>query len=362
MQPAKTGSMPNEIELRGFNRSLAEIEWLLLILILAYLVVPGAEVDAPILVTGVCAGFALFVLGFRYANLLRLEARWKLTLETWVMIGVTAVVVWNTGLIDSPLINLYLLTIIFSALTLGKVVTLLEVGLIAALYLHAAHAQLGPEVFAYRTFSNVMLNFAPFVLVAYLTSLLGADMSIARASMRKLSETDDLTGLPNMRAFTAALERQCRKAEIAGTPFGVMMIDADGLKPINDNNGHDAGNRMILHIVAAIHRGIRTSDMVARYGGDEFVVLVPDADQDTVAMVAERVRQSVANSAVDIDGSSMSVTVSIGFAVYPDAAADPDGLLARADEALYAGKRAGRDHVHAYETREDRAAREQYES
>lgn len=348
MQPAKTGSMPNEIELRGFNRSLAEIEWLLLILILAYLVMPGARVEDPPLVIGVCAGFALFVLGFRYANLLRLEARWKLTLETWVMIGVTAIVVWNTGRIDSPLINLYLLTIIFSALTLGKVVTLLEVALIAALYLHAAHAQLGAEVFAYRTFTGVMLNFAPFVLVAYLTSLLGADMNIARASMRKLSETDDLTGLPNMRAFTAALERQIRKAEVTGTPFGVMMIDADGLKPINDNNGHDAGNRMILHIVAAIHRGLRASDMVARYGGDEFIVLVPDADHDTVAMVAERVRQSVANSAVDIDGTSMSVTVSIGFAVYPETASDPDGLLTRADEALYAGKRAGRDHVRAY--------------
>jgi diguanylate cyclase (GGDEF)-like protein len=152
-----------------------------------------------------------------------------------------------------------------------------------------------------------------------------------------------------MRAFTAALERECRKSDLAGTSFGVMMVDADGLKPINDSNGHDAGNRMILHIVSAIGRGVRASDLVARYGGDEFVVLVPDADGETVARVAERVRRSVANSSVDIDGTSMSVTVSIGYAVYPDMAANPDELLARADQALYAGKRAGRDHVHAWD-------------
>lgn len=176
--------------------------------------------------------------------------------------------------------------------------------------------------------------------------------------MRDFSETDDLTDLPNMRAFAAALERQCPKAEVAEVSFGVMMIDADGLKPINDQNGHDAGNQMIQHVVSAIHRGVRSSDLVARCGGDEFVVLVPDGDHETVGMVAERVRQSVENSAVDIDGTSMSVTVSIGFAVYPDTARDPDGLPRRADEALYAGKRAGRDHVQAYETREDRAQSE----
>ncbi len=87
MTPVKKVPTPNEIELRGFNRSLAELEWLLLILILAHVIIPGASVTDQPQVVGVCTLFALFVLGFRYFNVLRVEARWKLTLETWAMIA-----------------------------------------------------------------------------------------------------------------------------------------------------------------------------------------------------------------------------------------------------------------------------------
>ncbi len=247
------------------------------------------------------------------------------------------------------MVNLYLLVIIFSGLTLGKVVTLLEVVLIASLYLHAGYADLGDEIWAYHTFSNLMLSFAPFVLVAYLTALLGADMQIARASVQKLSETDDLTTLPNMRSFMASLERECRQAEVAGTSFGLLMIDADNLKPVNDELGHDAGNEMIKHLVRSIERGLRGSDIVARYGGDEFVVLLPEADRQATTEIAERVRQAVGNSALDIEGRSVSATVSIGLAVYPDDGMDPQTLLSRADQLLYDGKRKGGNCVCNYE-------------
>jgi diguanylate cyclase (GGDEF)-like protein len=348
MYRAKPGTTPDELELRGFNRSLAEIEWLLLILVLVYLVVPHATVaNIPALILA-CAGFALFVLGFRYVNLFRLEARWKLTVETWAMILFTAFAVWHTGKIDSPLISLYLLVIVFSALTLGKVITLLEVALIASFYLHAAYYTLGSAMFSYELFSRLMLNFAPFVLVAYLTSLLAADINLARASARELSETDELTGLPNMRAFSALLERQVADADGKEGRFAVMMVDADRLKPINDEMGHDAGNEMILHVVRGIRRGLRATDVVARYGGDEFVVLLPDADEDAAREVAERVRLSVSNSALDIGGRSVSTTVSIGFAVYPDTATAPRELLARADDALYRSKDGGRDRACSY--------------
>jgi hypothetical protein len=105
-----SGLRPEQVELKGFNRSLAEIEWLLLVLIVAYVVMPTVEV-ALLPILSACLGFALFVLGFRYFNLFTLEARWKLSIETWVMIALTAYVVWHTGRADSPLVNLYLLPI-----------------------------------------------------------------------------------------------------------------------------------------------------------------------------------------------------------------------------------------------------------
>lgn len=128
------------------------------------------------------------------------------------------------------------------------------------------------------------------------------------------------------------------------------MIDADKLKPVNDELGHDAGNEMIKHLVRSIERGLRGSDIVARYAGDEFVVLLPEADRKATAEVGERVRQAVANAAVDIHGRSVSVTVSIGFVVYPDNGVDPQTLLSLADQALYEGKRQGGDCICGYES------------
>lgn len=338
----------DELELKSFNRTLAEIEWLLLILILVYLFVPGTSAADRTIIVFAGSGFALFVLLFRYFNLLTESARWKLALETWVMILLIAFVVMKTGGSESPLLNLYLLVIVFSALTLGKMVTLLEVALVTAFYLLLVQTEMGSALYSYAAFSAVMVNFAPFLLVAYITSLLAADMVSTRDIVMRLSETDELTGVLNMRAFAGRLAHQIRESEADGSSFAVMMIDSDRLKSINDELGHEVGNRLIQSVVTSIRQGLRSTDIVARYGGDEFVALLPGGNESAAREAGERVRATVENTSFDVGGQRVSTTVSVGFAVYPDMATSAEDLLARADQALYAGKQGGRNCVRSY--------------
>ena len=348
MNPKLHNLVPEQLELKSFSRTLAEIEWLLLILILVQLFVPGwiSASSMPIIVAS--AIFAGFVVLFRYVNLFTAEVRWKLAIETWAMILLISFVIWHTGKSESPLINLYLLVIVFSSITLGRMVTLLEVGLITAFYLFCSHEALGPAFFTYSAFSNVMVNFAPFLVVAYVTSLLAADMSYTRSVVQQISETDELTGLLNMRAFHAQLAGHLRECERDGTPFALMMIDADNLKYTNDRLGHEVGNRLILSVVTGIQSGLRSSDTIARYGGDEFIALLPRATAEPARDAGERVCRSVENTTFDAGGERVATTVSIGFAVYPDMGTDIQVLISRADAALYASKQAGRNRVTGY--------------
>ena len=163
---------------------------------------------------------------------------------------------------------------------------------------------------------------------------------------RALAQTDGLTGLPNFRSFHARLEEEVARAHRYGHGLACAMVDLDGLKQINDKLGHAAGNRAILALADAVREELRDTDFAARYGGDEFVVLLPQTSAEQGGLFAERLRRRLA--AVS-EQAGLPVRGSIGVAAVtsdeldaPEAAED---LLRRADEALYAAKRSGRDRV-----------------
>jgi diguanylate cyclase (GGDEF)-like protein len=335
-----------QLELKGFARSIAEIEWLLLLLIILYYVSPDSQVIYPIGLVGSMVGFTLFVLGFHYINANAPQQRWKLALETWVMIAFITWVIWNTGGVSSPLINLYLLVIIISAITLGKVVTLLEIGLIGAFYFYIA--VLDDTTYTYDEFSQLMIYFAPFVLVAYITTMLVADLQHGRSMFKELAETDDMTNLLNKRSFLPMLKQTAERAASNAQPLSVMMIDADNLKEINDQFGHQAGDKLILTVAKTLTECMRTSDLICRYGGDEFVAAVPQISAEKAWELGERVRKAVANTSFDVGGRRISATVSIGIASYPSQVSDVSQLMEKADESLYLSKRTGRNRVMHY--------------
>jgi diguanylate cyclase (GGDEF)-like protein len=335
-----------QLELKGFASSIAEIEWLLLLLIILYYVAPDSNVlNRPGLVLSMII-FTLFVLGFHYLNASARQKRWKLALETWVMIVFITWVIWNTGGINSPLINLYLLVIIISAITLGKVVTLLEIALIGAFYFYIASSD--NLTYTYAEFSRVMIYFSPFVLVAYITTLLVADLQKGRSMFKEMAETDDMTHLLNKRSFMPLYKAAAEQALHNSQSLTVMMIDADNLKEINDQYGHQAGDKLILAVATAIADCLRATDIVCRYGGDEFVAVLPKLDTDKAWELGERLRKAVANTSFDVEGRRISATVSIGIATYPTQVPDITQLLEKADESLYLSKRTGRNRVMQY--------------
>jgi diguanylate cyclase (GGDEF)-like protein len=328
-------------ELRGISRTVAEIHWLLLILVLVYLIFGGARGD-PESNAAISAGlffYAALVMSFRYANFYKRETRWKIAIETVGMVAFITWVLWYTDGLASPLLNAYLLPVITSALTLGKVFTLLAVGLIAA-----CHMLLGGGMTYDLPFVGAFVaQLAPVLLVAYITTMFSADIRYGLARAKVLAETDDLTGLLNVRGFALAANRLFAQAARHGRATSVLMIDSDNLKSVNDGHGHAAGNELLRHLAQSIQAELRFTDVAARYGGDEFIVLLPDTPAKGAMEVAERIRKRISGTAVKVGGSDLVSSVSIGIACYPEDGATLDALAAHADGALYSAKQDGRN-------------------
>ncbi|UCC56367.1 MAG: GGDEF domain-containing protein [Gammaproteobacteria bacterium] len=346
--PDRLISVFEEEELKGFSRSMAELQWLLVILAILYFFIPIRpiiNIDAMI-VTMVC--YTVLVMVFRYLNFHTRETRWKLAIETWVMITFITTILWHTGMVESPLLNLYLLVIIACAITQGKVMTLLEVALIACCYLYMGYQTYSVEVLSPETFTMLMAKFSPFLLVAYVTSMLASDIKLAKNKITVMSQTDELTGLLNLRAFNTILEKEVAVAQRYSTPYTVLMIDVDGLKQVNDHFGHTTGSRLVKIVASSLKNCVRDSDVLARYGGDEFVVLMPQTRREQAQIAAERIRAAIDHTSFDMNGIRVATTVSVGIASFPDPVSEPEAVLDKADVALYKSKQSGRNKVTYY--------------
>lgn len=332
-------------ELRGMSRSIAEIEWLLLIIVLLYHVFGGTDnEDKPVIVFGMVL-YALSIMGMRYATLFRSESRWKLAVETWIMTLFITWALWHTGRLSSPLLNSYLLIIITSTLALGKLTTLLELALIAACFVLLGSDSSLHEMMSLKFAAGLFVQFAPLVLVAYITTMFASDIRYGISAVRLLSETDELTEILNRRGFSIMAGRLFGQAIRYNRPISLLGIDCDNLKPVNDNLGHKAGDKLLIFIARTIQGQLRHTDILARQGGDEFVVLLPETPAAGALDVAEKIRASIAASSLTLDEKPVRTTVSIGVASYPDDGMTLDLLLAHADQNMYQAKLSGRNQV-----------------
>ena len=175
--------------------------------------------------------------------------------------------------------------------------------------------------------------------------MFSSDIHFGLNRVRLLAETDDLTGVLNMRGFAIAASRLVSQAVRYQRPATVLMIDSDNLKAVNDAHGHEAGNRLLRQLASVIQAELRATDVLARYGGDEFIVLLPETPSEGAAMVAERIRDGMASLPLEVDGKQVASTVSIGLASLPEDGVTLEAIVARADRAMYQAKSGGRDRV-----------------
>lgn len=319
-------------------RSTRSIEILCLALAALVLVWSRALITQLWPVTALLLAFVAAILAFRARRFFPGRTRTRLLIESWSMVLFITGVLWFSGKSASPVLNLYLLPIILSALTLGRLVTLLQVVVIAVFHLLLAAATPGLDVLSLVYASQAVGQLAPFLLVAYLTTTLSADITEARERIENLAQNDALTGLYNLRMFNEVWQREHAAADGDRGVYALLMIDMDKLKDINDAFGHDAGNSAITLVAQCLQRSIRNTDYAARFGGDEFAVLLPGASPDIADAVVKRVRHNVFKTTLDLRSRMIRCSVSIGVVNYPRDGRDLRELLSIADRNMYRDK------------------------
>jgi diguanylate cyclase (GGDEF)-like protein/PAS domain S-box-containing protein len=168
-----------------------------------------------------------------------------------------------------------------------------------------------------------------------------AELNKALKDMEELAVTDKLTKLYNRHRIDEALDIEITKSERYGTHFGVLILDIDNFKMVNDNYGHYAGDVVLKEFADILSRYVRESDTLGRWGGEEFVIIVPDSNKDSILHFAQRLREIIQEYKFDVVGN---ITASIGTTLYINNDT-PESLISRADSALYQSKNSGRNCV-----------------
>jgi two-component system cell cycle response regulator len=191
-------------------------------------------------------------------------------------------------------------------------------------------------------------------LIVYIADLVWSIVDQKRADDRirqlntqleHLAMTDELTGLTNRRSFFILGAREIKRAQRYQTPLSMLMIDLDGFKIVNDTYGHEAGDQMLQCLANTLKENIREIDLLARLGGEEFSVLLPNTEASAAVKLAERLRQAAEALYCSFQGQKVNVTMSIGVASFDNEMMDLDTLLRNADTAMYQAKHQGRNQV-----------------
>ena len=190
-----------------------------------------------------------------------------------------------------------------------------------------------------------------FMYSTNITKLKSTENSLRDALryVKKLAATDSLTGISNRRHFMELAGKEFNRSKRYGHELSILALDIDHFKSINDNYGHQAGDKVLETICECCQAQLRPSDIFGRLGGEEFSILLPETDQALASVMAQRILESVASLTVDYEGTSITFTTSVGVAQLQDDCAELEALMQFSDQALYKAKHNGRNRLEVYE-------------
>ncbi|MBV5339872.1 MAG: diguanylate cyclase [Deltaproteobacteria bacterium] len=188
------------------------------------------------------------------------------------------------------------------------------------------------------------IGLEPFIAFAQLATV-ALNQARMKMSLEEMAAVDPLTNLLNRRALQEILNREYACAKRSVKPFSMILIDLDRFKMLNDNYGHDLGDRFLLGISEIAKKTLRTSDWLSRWGGEEFLAILPDTDENGALNIAERLREKIEEFSIKLNTLHIKTSASIGIATYPRDGDTPEFLIKAADAALYEAKKTGRNRV-----------------
>jgi diguanylate cyclase (GGDEF)-like protein len=266
-------------------------------------------------------------------------------LEVLAAIGLTTALLTLTGHGTSPFVFGYHLVAVAVALALGGPMALTVAALATFGFLGVL--ALDPEIAAYG--GAELLRFGLTVgsiwLLAYIAGVYASGERRMRATVLQLSRTDSLTGLFNRGQLFPTLEQEVQRTRRSARGFCLLMVDLDGLKAVNDSFGHHRGDEVLRLLGGVIRRSIRATDTAYRYGGDEFLVLLPETDFAGAFVVAEKIRAGAEGIGMAASGGELLASVSIGLVSCPEDGASAEELMIAADRAMYQAKSLGKNQI-----------------
>ncbi|MFA7060961.1 MAG: GGDEF domain-containing protein [Pedobacter sp.] len=330
------------LRFKGYDRIMGNISWLLIAMVaLATKLMPAPDQTSLFLLVVFCVMLFFYNMNARYGVLSRHYSQFKTFIDLMVFLTFIVAVCWYTGKLTSPFMSLIYLILMASALTQGRRITYLMAGLAITSYILLASADFR-ELNYYLTH---ILELFPYMLIAHLGAMLSGETEVARKDVERLSLTDEITGINNMRNFFILANIQEKLAKRYNRKFAICMIDADNLKKINDRHGHFAGTELIRQVANMITANIRSSDICARYGGDEFVIMFNESSKQEVVANVERIVAGMARTPFGFETEFIFTTLSAGLAGYPEDGADLRTVMTNSDEAMYVSKRSGKNQL-----------------